>query len=223
MPPFAALPLRRLFTGLVLFLAGLLFSPAQAHPHAWIDLRVAVVFDEAGHITALRQVWRIDPFYSLVLIEEMATDARGDTPEEKLADIGNRMIENLTPYHYFTEVSHGEQRLQGFTVRDHGLVNAAGRLELGFTLVLPAPVNPETTPLTYAVFDPSYYIEILHDPDASVALEGASERCGLQIRQPRPDPVVVARAAALDANQTGEPDLGRHFTEHGEVRCDPAP
>ncbi|ACL74046.1 protein of unknown function DUF1007 [Thioalkalivibrio sulfidiphilus HL-EbGr7] len=223
MQPFALQPLRRLLTGLVLFLTVLLSAQAHAHPHAWIDLRVAVVFDETGRITALRQVWRIDPFYSLVLLEEMATDARGNTPEEKLADIGNRMIENLTPYQYFTEVSHGGQRLQGFTVRDHGLVNAAGRLELGFTLVLPEPVNPETGPLSYAVFDPSYYIEILHDPDATVALEGASERCGLQIRQPRPDPVIVARAAALDANQTGDPDLGRHFTEHGEVRCDPAP
>jgi ABC-type uncharacterized transport system substrate-binding protein len=212
------LPWRALLGGLLLLLA----SSAQSHPHAWIDLRVTVVFDASGHVSALRQVWRIDPFYSLVLLEEMAEDARGETLEEKMADIGNRMIENLVPYHYFTEISHGEGAVTDTTVADYGLVNAGGRLELGFTLILNQPVDPAVAPLRYAVFDPSYYIEILHDPDTTVTLEGASERCGLRIRQPRPDPAVVARAAALDVNQSGEPELGRHFTEHGEVRCEPA-
>jgi ABC-type uncharacterized transport system substrate-binding protein len=212
----------RLILALTLLLAGLASLPAQAHPHAWIDLRVAVVFDEAGRITALRQVWRIDPFYSLVLAEEMSTDARGDTLDEKMADIGTRMIENLGPYQYFTEIRHAGRVLTDATAEDYGLSNRTGRLELAFTLKLAEPVDPEAGALTYAVFDPSYYIEILHDPDATVALEGASERCALRIRQPRPDPAVVARAAALDASQSGEPDLGRHFTEHGEVTCDPA-
>ncbi|HSP00708.1 MAG TPA: DUF1007 family protein [Thioalkalivibrio sp.] len=219
---FTFKPLRHLLTGLTLLLAGLLAAPAQAHPHAWIDLRIAVVFDEAGRITALRQFWRIDPFYSLVLAEEMSTDAVGDTLDEKMADIGTRMIENLGPYQYFTEIRHAGQPLTDAAVGDYGLSNQAGRLELAFTLTLPEPVDPEAGAFTYAVFDPSYYIEILHDPDATVALEGASERCALRIRQPRPDPAVVARAAALDADQSGEPDLGRHFTEHGEVTCDPA-
>lgn len=209
-------------------LAGLLcltlaMPIARAHPHAWIDLRISVVFDEQDRVTALRQVWRIDPFYSLVLVEEMAEEAEGDTMEEKMTDIGNRMIDNLGPYDYFTEVRHGEQRVRGATVSEHRLQRNQGRLELHFTLNLETPLDPAAGTLHYAVFDPSYYIEILHDPDAAVTLQGASERCGLHIVQPRPDPAVVARAAALDAGQTGEPGLGRHFTERAEVRCDPRP
>jgi ABC-type uncharacterized transport system substrate-binding protein len=194
---------------------------AQAHPHAWIDLRVSVVFNEQGQVTALRQAWLIDPFYSLVLMEEMAEDAVGDTLDEKMADIGNRMITNLGPYDYFTEIYHGDTRIRGATASEHRLDRNRGRLELSFTLNLPVPLSPAEATFTYAVFDPSYYIEILHDPDGAVALEGASERCGLRIEPPRPDPALVARAAALDANQTAEPGLGRHFTERAEVTCDP--
>jgi ABC-type uncharacterized transport system substrate-binding protein len=207
---------------LVAALVFLAAPPVQAHPHAWIDLRVSVIFDARGQITALRQFWLIDPFYSLVLIEEMAEDAEGDTMEAKMADIGQRMITNLAPYDYFTEIHHGDERIRGTTVSDHGLDRTGGRLQLSFTLNLETPLDPAAAPLSYAVFDPSYYIEILHDEGSAVALEGASERCGLRIEQPRPDPALIARAAALDANQTAEPGLGRHFTERAEVQCEPS-
>ncbi|HDP90363.1 MAG TPA: DUF1007 family protein [Thioalkalivibrio sp.] len=205
----------------MLFLLPLLLAapPSHAHPHAWIDLRVTVVFDEAGRITALRQVWRIDPLYSMVLLEEMGADARGDSVDAGLADIGEGMIRNLAAHDYFTELHHAGRSLAGATVEDYGLSRRSGRLELAFTLRLPEPVDPQSGELIYGVFDPTYYIEILHDPDRPPALEGAPQACTLRIRAPRPDPAVVARAAALDVNQTGDPDLGRHFTEHGEVTC----
>ncbi len=207
---------------LVAALLCLAAAPAQAHPHAWIDLRVSVIFNDQGQVTALRQSWLIDPFYSLVLIEEMAEEAEGDTMEAKMADIGQRMITNLAPYDYFTEIHHGDARIRGATVSDHGLDRNGGRLELRFTLNLESPLDPAAAPLSYAVFDPGYFIEILHDETSAVTLEGASERCGLRIEQPRPDPALVARAAALDANQTAEPGLGRHFTERAEVQCEPS-
>ncbi len=223
LPPRHHHPLRRIARRLLLGLLLLLpVCAVHAHPHAWIDLRVTVFFNGDGHIAGLHQAWLIDPFYSLVLMEEMAEEARGDTLDEKMADIGNRMITNLEPYAYFTEISHGEKRIAGTTVSEYTLARNRGRLELSFTLNLKEPLDPAEAPLTYAVFDPGYWIEILHDPDVAVALEGASERCGLRIIQPRPDPALIARAAALGADQEAEPGLGRHFTERGEIRCDPA-
>ncbi|OOG25573.1 hypothetical protein B1C78_06580 [Thioalkalivibrio denitrificans] len=206
---------------LLLGLLWLLAPAVHAHPHAWIDLRVSVIFDAQGHVTALRQAWLIDPFYSLVLMEEMAEDAIGDTLEEKMEDIGTRMITNLGPYDYFTEIRHGDTRIRGATASDHRLDRNRGRLELSFTLNLEKPLDPVADTFEYAVFDPSYFIEILHDDNAAVALEGASESCSLRIIEPRPDPAMIARAAALDVNQTAEPGLGRHFTERTEIRCEP--
>ena len=57
-----------------LLAAGLLVlvaSTAQAHPHVWIDLRVQPQLNEQGQLVALQQAWRFDPFYSLILIEEL--------------------------------------------------------------------------------------------------------------------------------------------------------
>ena len=205
----------------LLLLAGLALpaGPAGAHPHAWIDLEVTAVFDGSGHITRLHQTWLMDPFYSVFLLDEMAHNAAGDTREEKLADIARQVIENLTDYHFFTEIHHGEQAIRDVRAENPTLKEINGRLALSFSLHFRQPVDPVRAPLRYAVFDPTYFIEILHAENTVPHLEGGSERCEIRIRQPRPDPVMVARAMALDYDQTGDADLGKHFAERAEIRC----
>ena len=46
-------------------------SPVLAHPHGWIDLSVRVITNDEGVATGLHQAWRMDPFYSLVVFEEL--------------------------------------------------------------------------------------------------------------------------------------------------------
>ena len=48
-------------------------STAQAHPHAWIDLRSTVVLDDAGRITAIEQQWLFDPLYTVFATDELTT------------------------------------------------------------------------------------------------------------------------------------------------------
>ncbi|MCG5509862.1 DUF1007 family protein [Ectothiorhodospira lacustris] len=211
-------PLRTLCC-LLLTLSAVTFSPAGAHPHAWIDLEVTAVFDDTGHVTGLRQTWLMDPFYSVFLLDEMAHNATGDTREEKLADIARQVIENLTEYHFFTEIHHGEQLIRDVRAEAPTLKEINGRLALSFTLHFQTHVDPARASLRYAVFDPTYFIEILHAENTVPHLEGGTERCEIRIHQPRPDPVLVARAMALDYDQTGDPDLGKHFAERAEIRC----
>ncbi|MGM0676657.1 DUF1007 family protein [Ectothiorhodospira marina] len=202
-----------------LLLTLLWAAPAHSHPHAWIDLQVTAVFNADGHITQLRQAWLMDPFYSTFLLDDMAQDASGDTQEERLDSIARKIIENLDDYHHFTEIHHGDTAIQDARAEDPQLVQKQRRLELSFTLSFQHPLDPTDAPLKYAVFDPTYFIEILHAESGGVHLEGGSERCDMDLRIPRPDPALVARAAVLDYDQQGDPDMGKHFAERVTIEC----
>jgi ABC-type uncharacterized transport system substrate-binding protein len=55
----------RLFAGAACLALGLGAAPATAHPHVWIDVRLEVVFDDAGRFAAVRQHWALDTSFTL--------------------------------------------------------------------------------------------------------------------------------------------------------------
>ena len=68
-------PIQHCLAFVMLVLAqGLFAVSANAHPHAWIDLRSTVVLNEAGQAVALEQEWLFDDFYTAV-----ASQATGST------------------------------------------------------------------------------------------------------------------------------------------------
>ncbi len=219
---FAKAKAGRLWMLLGLLCWLVMLHPAKAHPHAWIDLQVRVLSDAQGQVTGLRQYWLLDPLYSMILLEEMREDAHGDTLQEKLNDIGGRMIRNLKDYAYFTEMALNGKPLAVRGIDNHRLNIERSRLQLGFDLLLAQPVTPTAqAPLHYQIYDPTYYIEILHEADTdAVSWDSARLHCQLQIKPPNPSPALVARAAALDINEISDPDLGKHFAEFVELRCE---
>ncbi|WP_458524540.1 DUF1007 family protein [Onishia taeanensis] len=198
---------------------------AQAHPHGWIDLGVAVRFDEQGRVTALEQRWRMDPFYSLVVMEELAADASDASMEQRLDRLGLEIRDNLAAQQYFTELRHGQQPVAFGEVENYSVRRRDDRLVFSFLLPLATPLAPGDMPLRYRVFDPSYYIEVVHEADdgeprpQALTLRGAAKGCSARIVPADPDPARVAEAAQLDIDETAEPGLGRFFAETGEVTC----
>lgn len=205
-------------------LAGLLWlglpERALAHPHAWIDVAIELEADAADRVIALRQTWIIDPTYSRYLYDDAMEQFEGETPEEKLANLAAEILENLAEYDWYTELHADDQRVHG---RPEGIATMAmqrRQLHFSFRLLLDQAVDPRAQTLRYAIYDPTYFIEILHHEESPPRLELSTGPCRLEILRPRPDPAIVARALALDFTQTGEADLGRHFAEQVTVRCD---
>ena len=195
-------------------------SMAQAHPHAWIDIDIQLEADAEDRVVALRQTWIIDPTYSRYLYEDAMDQFEGATPEEKLANLASEILANLEEYDWYTELHADDQRVRG---QPEGLASMAmeeRQLRFRFRLLLNEPVDPRNQTLRYAVYDPTYFIEILHHPELPPRLELGTGPCRLEILRPRPDPAIVARALALDFTQTGEADLGRHFAEKVTAHCD---
>ncbi|MBF8222930.1 DUF1007 family protein [Halomonas sp. 328] len=197
---------------------------AQAHPHGWIDLSVRLILDDQGRVEALHQRWRMDPFYSLVLLEELGR-AEGDEPmEARLDQLGLEIRDTLATQGYFTELSRDGEPLALGEVSEYTVMERGGRVEFIFLLPLAEPRLLGEATLRYQVFDPTYYIEVVHEADDRAPREDAlvvasAHDCETRILPADPDPAKVAQAARLDITDEAPEGLGRYFAETGEVQC----
>lgn len=202
---------------------GLASGEVWAHPHGWIDLSMRVITNEAGEATGVHQTWRMDPFYSLVVFEELQ-QVPGASLEEGLDQLGSDIRNNLVPQHYFTELRINRQRQAFGEVTEYTAMERDGRLTFMFILPLESPQPLQGNVLEYQVFDPTYYLEVVHEADNDGPSKGAlvlngEPTCELSIIEADPDPEMVLQAALLDVDEEGEPGLGRHFAETGRVDC----
>ena len=197
-------------------------SPNTAHPHAWIDLTSTVIFDESGWVTGLRLVWVFDDFYTLFVLEGFDIDGDGKVEPERLRELAATNLRNLSEYSYFTFVQSDDQPVAVGTVTDFDTLMRKGRLVLSFTVPLAEALDPAAASVSYAVYDPTYYIEVLHVGSASIVMEGqAAERCSFALIEPSPSLEAIAGAAALDRNQPVSQGLGAFFAQRIELTCNP--
>ena len=195
-------------------------TAANAHPHAWIDMRTALIFDEQGRVGALRVHWTFDEFYTLFATEGMDQDGDGAPDPDQLAALAEVNITNLAAYGYFTYLKVDGESADYVPPLLYGTEMVDNRLTLQFTLPLLAPADPRQSDITYAVYDPTYYIQVLHVQDDPVALEGAVPGgCDARIEAPNPTAETISFAASLDQTESGGDALGELFAETVILAC----
>jgi ABC-type uncharacterized transport system substrate-binding protein len=191
---------------------------ALAHPHSWIDLRSRVIMNGEGRVAALELDWLFDDLYTAFIAQEFAKQDR--PPSEFLPEVANTYVSQLAEDDYFTDVRlNGERLALGEPSRaESGLRDR--RLWLRFKVPLVEPVDPDSGRLTFAVYDPTYYIEILYREGKPVAFSGpGAESCVGRIIPPNPSFEAVALASALDPTQSGGDGLGELFAETVVIEC----
>lgn len=193
---------------------------SEAHPHAWIDLRSAVVLDEDAKVTGVRVHWIFDEFYTLFTLEAIDPDGDGNPEPELVRGLAEENLKNLADYSYFTYAKvDGEQPDYGPVV-DYDSYLEGDRLVMEFVVPLAEPVDPTAQSFSYAVYDPTYYIEIFHVDPQSFGAEGPlPSDCALVLEEPNPNPEMVSFAASLDQAETGGDGLGAFFAEQVHLRC----
>ena len=208
--------LLKVVAGLAAALVGA--GSALAHPHSWIDLRSRVIMNDEGHVAALELDWLFDDFYTAFVAQEFVKQNR--PPSEFLPEVANTYLSNLAEYDYFTAVRlDGERLALGEPAgAESGLRDK--RLWLRFEVPLVKPVDPDSGRLTFAVYDPTYYIEIVYLEGESVGFSGPdAEACVGRIVPPNPSFEAIALASALDRTQSGGDGLGELFAETVVVEC----
>lgn len=191
---------------------------ASAHPHAWIDLRSGVVLNAEGKVEALTLEWRFDEFYSAFVLEDITR--AGEVTEDALDTLAQENLIALRDYNYFVEAQYNGQPVPLSGARDGKLVERNKRLIMSFVVTLETPVDPKEKSFEYAVYDPSYYVEILHVENDVIAVVGTGAgHCDTAITKPDPDAEEIGLAASLGKNEQGPPGIGRLFAEVVNVSC----
>ena len=198
-------------------------SVAKAHPHEWIDLRVEFKFDREKRLIALEQSWLFDPFFSAYVVEELnAARPRRNIVREQANALGNEMVSNLNKHNLLNEWTYqGEviPNLMGTFVSTQ--IKNRNQMELTFQIELDAPLDLTAGTFEYRVFDPTYYIEILHAEGFRPRLRGGPRGCSTTIIEPEPSEDLLIYAAELDRDENPEDGLGQHFAERVVIACAP--
>lgn len=205
--------IRRLLLTLVLTLS--LSIQAHAHPHAWIDMETALIFDDQGRVTGLRVGWLFDDFYSAFSLDGI------EATQQKLNELAEINLGNLKEYKYFTDIKIDGVRQKHGDVSEYNTELIGNRLWLDFVVPLLEPVDPMTHEIVYSVYDPTYYVEILHATEGDpIRFEGAANAaCGYAMKNPEPPEDIALLAAALDKTETAGDAIGTYFAERVVLSC----
>jgi ABC-type uncharacterized transport system substrate-binding protein len=85
-------------------------SPALAHPHAWIETRSDVVFDDEGRIAAINVEWDFDQGYSEMAVEGLDENGDGFYSAGELHPLARENLIALKDYDYFVKARAGARR-----------------------------------------------------------------------------------------------------------------
>lgn len=206
---------------LLAMLAGLLPGAAFAHPHAWIDLTVHVLFDDKGRVAALQEEWLFDEYYTAYALEALGKSVDDKLSAADFQQMVNQTMDSLQEWKYFTRLYAGDAEIAGAKVESAAGHMEKGRWVLRFTLPLAKPLAPGEKGFTYSIFDPSYYIEMLHkDAKGAIVLDNAPQGCNARKTKPEPDFEALSLAAAADmARPDDQATLGALFAEKVTVTC----
>jgi ABC-type uncharacterized transport system substrate-binding protein len=158
-------------------------GPAAAHPHVFIENKVAFVFD-AGKVTALRLTWAFDEVFSDSLLMQFDADGDGAFDDLESRAVGEGTLPNLKMFHYFTYVWVDGKELDVIDPAEF-TASADDRRVVTFhmTVPLPQPVDPRTAALAAEIYDREYYVQVDLAQQDSVSLENAGDLpCGATVR-----------------------------------------
>jgi len=193
-------------------------TTARAHPHVWIDLRSTVVLNAVGRVTAVEQQWLFDPLYTVFAIEGLPSSPPAQA--KLLRSLATINLQRMHSHEYFTEVRVGGTKAALGVVSDFDSELRGGRLWMRFVVPLITPIDPISHNVEFAVYDPTYYIEILHLRDDVISFRGGKAGgCYGQIVPPNPTTEAIVLARAMDRDALPDATLGKVFAERVQIKC----
>ena len=193
---------------------------ATAHPHVWVVVKSEVLFGGDGKITGIRHAWTFDEMYSAFATQGFGTNGQAPTSEE-LQPLAKVNVESLAEFDFFTYPKHGGDKPEFGAPIDYSLEADANKvITLHFTLPFKTPVDAKK-PLSFQVYDPTYFVSFAFDKGAAAKLVGAPPGCSTSTLDP--NPLVAADTQKLSeayfSNMSPGADFGIKLASRVVVAC----
>ena len=172
-----------LFGAAAILAIAALAAPASAHPHMWVTYEMTVDYDN-GTVTGVDHIWSFDDSYAAMALEGLDTNNDGKYDQHELEPLLKVNMDGLKEFNYFTVAKLGEEQLPFNPPTSAHLEYTNGVLKLFFHLPLAKPVLADAEGLTFAVFDPSYFIDFEPEQTNAVKLASAPAGCAATLLDP---------------------------------------
>jgi ABC-type uncharacterized transport system substrate-binding protein len=179
-------------SALVVLLQIIAASQAAAHPHVWITTEVEVLYNQDKAITGFREKWTFDEMYTAFAIQGLDKNKDGKYDRNELQELAKVNINALKEFQYFTF-----PKIDGIVSKElqpekYWMEHKDGNLSLKFTLTLDEPVPyDKIASFSFAVYDPTFYIELSFARDNPIRLVAAPKGCAPKVKAPPPQKVSV--------------------------------
>jgi ABC-type uncharacterized transport system substrate-binding protein len=202
-----------------LFWASLLLislcAPARvsAHPHVWVTVETEVVFNARNAITGFRHKWTFDEAYSRFAVEGRDLNNDGVYDRDELKELADVNVESLKEFEYFTFPRVANTLMDRDPPNAYWLEFHDGLLTLFFTLPLKTPIPAvKVKDFTFAVYDPTFYVDFEFAKDNPVRLSAAPAHCKPVIKTPDATKI-KQNSQALSAAAAGQVDPSQSIAE----------
>jgi ABC-type uncharacterized transport system substrate-binding protein len=160
---------------------------AEAHPHVFADSRMEIVGDATGRLVSVRNVWRFDELFSSSVVVDFDKNGNGALDPDELEAVSETVLKSIAEWDFYTFVSVGSRDVKlnpPQTIRglwDHG------QLTLLFEMTPAEPVDLKAQPVTFTVYDESYFVAFDFPDESRFQLLDLPKTCRKTYTQPDPD------------------------------------
>ncbi|MEJ2228889.1 MAG: DUF1007 family protein [Alphaproteobacteria bacterium] len=167
-------------------------SQAAAHPHVWIKTEIEVLYNQDKAITGFQEKWTFDVMYTAFAIQGLDKNKDGKYDRKELQELAKVNINALKEFQYFTYPKIGKDVVKKLQPESYWMEHNNGKLSLTFKLALAEPIPyGKLANFSFAVYDPTFYIELSYSQDNPVRLVAAPKGCAPKIKAPPPQKVSV--------------------------------
>ncbi|HET7410097.1 MAG TPA: DUF1007 family protein [Paracoccaceae bacterium] len=206
--------------------AGLIGTgAAAAHPHVFAESRMEIVGTPDGSLGAVRNVWRMDEFFSSTVLVDFDANADGTLDASELDEVAGTVKASIAEWSFYTFVSAGGRRVKMAPPDEIRAIFEDGQLLMFFEMRADEPIDLAAQPLTFSNFDDTFFVAFDFAGEDAFALVDMPDGCSKSFVVPDEDEAAKAwmeSIASLGPDET-VPDDGVDYSQilatRLEVKC----
>jgi len=164
-----------IFNKISLLCLLLLYVPSflQGHPHIFIDNKITIVFDQKG-LAGFNLDWVFDKVFSASIIHDFDLNGDGIFSKTEIAAIKENAFSNLSNFNYFCFITINGSVFRVQYVTDFSAAVRDKRVIYKFFVPCHVQGITEFKMVTAAVYDETYFTDIIFDPEEAVRIENGN-------------------------------------------------